>query len=254
MQPNLKLLVKGFQLFEQRIIETTARLSANRTPHLTLLSEEQLSSADIIIIDAQDDEAMQWATANNQILDNCVVIWVDREEPLTSRKHSLLNRPVLWVNLPITMARILEEQSMDEVQEEEKAEIASLSAAKETLASLLVVDDSKAIRDYLAEILRKRNYHVTAVESGEDAIEEAKAQEFDCVLMDVLMPGIDGYKACREIRRIKRAGKPTPVVMLTSKASPFDKIRGKMAGCNAYLTKPVKIKTLLTTVAGQVGA
>ncbi len=249
MQTNLKLIIKGFQLFEQRIIETTARLSANRSPSITLLASSQVEEADVIIVDGQDADSMQWADFNAKILNGKTVIWVDRVEPITSLKHSLLSRPVLWVNLPITVTRVLEEQALNEVLAQSNIKISNVEVPAETLASILVVDDSQAIRDYLVKTLRHSNYHVVAAQSGEQAIEEAKAQRFDCVLMDVLMPGIDGYKACREIRRIRSKGGAMPVVMLTSKTSPFDKIRGKMAGCNAYLTKPVKIETLLQTVA-----
>lgn len=246
MQANLKILAKGFQVFEQRIIDTTVRLSTNRTPSLSLLQDTQINEADVIIIDALDTGAMDWADSNKAALDEQVVIWVDLTTELSNRKHTVLNRPVLWVNLPITATRVLEELSQAELGEEMTDEPES---AEVPLASILVTDDSQAIRDYLSQTLKRRGYAVTAAESGEDAVEMAKKQRFDCVLMDVLMPGIDGYKACREIRRIKSSGKGVmPVVMLTSKTSPFDKIRGKMAGCNAYLTKPVKMQILLDTV------
>lgn len=249
MQPNIKLLVKGFQLFEQRIIETTIRLSANRSPSLSIVPDVQFQEADLIIIDALDVNAMQWASDHQSALKGQVVVWVDINTPLQSKKHATLNRPVLWVNLPITATRILEELSFAEIQTDtDSVDESTAEESAKALASVLVVDDSQAIRDYLSETLKKRGYSVRAAESGEAAIEEAKAQRFDCVLMDVLMPGIDGYKACREIRRIKSGGGPMSVVMLTSKTSPFDKIRGKMAGCDAYLTKPVKMAHLLQTV------
>ncbi|HEY8049741.1 MAG TPA: response regulator, partial [Ramlibacter sp.] len=62
-----------------------------------------------------------------------------------------------------------------------------------------------------------------------------------CVFMDVLMPGVDGFEACRRIKARRGA---LPVVMLTSKSSPFDRVRGKIAGCDTYLTKPVDIVQL----------
>ena len=67
--------------------------------------------------------------------------------------------------------------------------------------------------------------------------------------MDVLMPGIDGFEACRRIKA-KRA--KLPVVMLTSKSSPFDRVRGKMAGCDTYLTKPVDPAQLREVLARHV--
>ncbi len=252
MQAHLKLLMKGFQLFEQRIIETTVRLSESRSPCLTLLPEHHLLEADIVIIDGADDEAMAWAEQKADVLKDRTVVWVDAELRNKNVKHTIMNRPILWVNLPIILTRVLEEQAMRESgQDVSNATVMDRAAPRAAKgATVLVVDDSQAVRDYLANVLTENGYEVVAVECGEDAVEEAEGRYFDCVLMDVLMPGIDGYKACRSIRRLKqyKARGPMPVIMLTSRTSPFDKIRGKMAGCNAYLTKPVKILTLLKAV------
>ncbi len=248
MKPNIKILVKGFQLFEQRIIDTVVRLSAKRSPRLLLMPDYQFEKADAIIIDTLDTEAMQWAENNHLALQDQVVIWVGLNTPINNIKHTVLNRPVLWVNLPIIVARVLEELSQAEIQEDIDDALSKDELFKPS-ASVLVVDDSQAIRGYLSKILKRSGYVVTTADCGENAIKTAKAQRFDCVLMDVLMPGIDGYKACREIRRIKNSAVAMPVIMLTSKASPFDKIRGRMAGCNAYLTKPVRMDVLLKTVS-----
>lgn len=112
---------------------------------------------------------------------------------------------------------------------------------------VLVVDDSVAVRKHLSHVLKSYGYDVTTAESGEAGVIEAGNATFACILMDVLMPGIDGYDACR---RIKSMGKSAPpIVMLTSKSSPFDKIRGRMAGCDAYLTKPVSKSHLMEVLA-----
>ena len=62
------------------------------------------------------------------------------------------------------------------------------------------------------------------------------------------MPGMDGYETCRRIKALPHMLKRVKVIMLTSRTSPFDRIRGKMAGCDAYLTKPVQAQTLYTTL------
>ena len=79
-------------------------------------------------------------------------------------------------------------------------------------------------------------------------IETAARARYTCILMDVLMPGMDGYEACRRIKARARTGEGPPIVMLTSKSSPFDRIRGKMAGCDAYLTKPIDPNDLYQVV------
>lgn len=115
---------------------------------------------------------------------------------------------------------------------------------------VLIVDDSAAVRAHLSVVLQNYGYIVTAADSGEAGVMAAGSLDYACVLMDVLMPGMDGYDACRRIKSMRREGKRAPpVVMLTSRASPFDRIRGKMAGCDAYLTKPVEKSHLLEILA-----
>jgi CheY-like chemotaxis protein len=71
----------------------------------------------------------------------------------------------------------------------------------------------------------------------------------DLILLDVMMPGIDGYQVCKMIKANKQAMKKTAVVMLTSRSSPFDKLRGSLAGCDEYLTKPLDEDRLLEVIA-----
>ena len=118
---------------------------------------------------------------------------------------------------------------------------------------VLIVDDSAAVRAHLSVVLQSYGYVVTAAESGEAGVVAAGSLDYACVLMDVLMPGMDGYDACRRIKAMRQQGKrPPPIVMLTSRSSPFDRIRGKMAGCDAYLTKPVEKSYLLEILAQHV--
>jgi twitching motility two-component system response regulator PilG len=119
---------------------------------------------------------------------------------------------------------------------------------------MLIVDDSLAVRAHLRSLLEAGGCVVSDADSVQHALFILSRQSFDCVLMDVMMPGIDGYEGCRQVKTILRGNRFTPVVMLTSKASPFDRIRGKMAGCDAYLTKPVDPKQLGDVLAQQFNA
>ena len=91
------------------------------------------------------------------------------------------------------------------------------------------------------------NFNVDYAESGEQAIGMTGQKYYACIFLDVIMPGIDGYQVCKLIKS-KRSIPKTTVIMLTSKDSPFDKIRGSMSGCDAYLTKPVDEEKLLETI------
>lgn len=104
----------------------------------------------------------------------------------------------------------------------------------------LVIDDSKTVQTQLRRELTAANIEVEIADTGEQGIEVIDKNNFDIIFLDVVMPGLDGYQVCKNIKR-NPLKKHIPVVMLTSKSSPFDKVRGSMSGCNAYLTKPVDI-------------
>lgn len=277
----MNILVKGLDAFEKKILQTTALLSQKREYTISLIEESNIGAADVILIDAKDSDAMVWAEARQPELNDSSVIWIDGEAQ--SDKHAELKRPVLWVNLPTIITRIIDDLSVsaalatmktskpvqekpsaaqlqspdsqikmpvvaNKVAEPEVKEIASSNPYNSAKESILVVDDSLAIRNYLTSLLEEEGYNVFTAESGDEALGLIKdGKTYDCVLMDVLMPGTNGYTACRKIKASK-VGKDMPVIMLTGKGAPFDKIRGKMSGCHAYLTKPIDIAELSDTL------
>jgi twitching motility two-component system response regulator PilH len=117
---------------------------------------------------------------------------------------------------------------------------------------ILVVDDSPTDRQYLIETLSKKGFQIVTAENGEDAIVKSKAELPDLILMDVVMPGLNGYQATRQITR-DEATKHIPVIICTSKGADTDKIWGLRQGANDYLVKPVDPHALLAKIA-QLGA
>jgi CheY-like chemotaxis protein len=103
----------------------------------------------------------------------------------------------------------------------------------------LVVDDSAAIRKQLELELLAANIRVEFAETGEEALEKSNERHYDLIFLDIIMPGIDGYEVCRQMRARKNM-KKTPIIMLSGKTSPLDEVQGVIAGASTYLTKPVK--------------
>lgn len=103
----------------------------------------------------------------------------------------------------------------------------------------LVVDDSAAIRKQLEIELRNAQIKAEFAETGEEALEKSQSKLYDLVFLDIIMPGIDGYEVCRQMRSRKNM-KKTPIIMLSGKTSPLDEVQGVIAGASTYLTKPVK--------------
>lgn len=103
---------------------------------------------------------------------------------------------------------------------------------------VLVADDSLAVRRQLAVEFDSLEAHLDSVADGEAAVKATEKEKYDVIFLDVVMPGLDGYTVCKNIRR-SALNKTTPVIMLTSRSSKFDKLKGILAGCDTYLTKPI---------------
>lgn len=108
---------------------------------------------------------------------------------------------------------------------------------------VLVVDDSLSVRTQMELCLRLHDLKVDLAPSAEDALELAGTEDYDLIFLDIVLPEMDGYKACKMLRA-QPATRITPVVMLTGKSSTFNRIRGAMAGCDRYITKPVDAEEL----------
>ena len=243
---ELKVLAVGFKEMERQMLEGIVRVSQRRSPRLVLLTPNQGLDADVVIIDTRDSAAVKWVKGLAWLREK-PVIWIDALE--APRGHITSKRPVQWPNLPTLLARAMENGPRstgfgDSVLPVEERETAPMplspvaSDARPAKTDVLIVDDSMAVRAYLRLLLERMGYVVHEAITVPDALDMLTRQHFGCVLMDVLMPGVDGYEGCRQVKA-KMRGQVLPVVMLTSKSSPFDRIRGKMAGCDAYLTKPV---------------
>jgi two-component system, cell cycle response regulator len=115
--------------------------------------------------------------------------------------------------------------------------------------TVLVVDDNATVRAFMQAKLAPFKFEIDFAETGEQAVGLTGSREYACVFLDVVMPGIDGYQVCKLIKANKQAIKKTAVVMLTSRSSPFDKLRGSLAGCDEYLTKPLDEDRLLEVIA-----
>lgn len=121
----------------------------------------------------------------------------------------------------------------------------SLSPFKRPRA--LVVDDSTTLQRLMDLTLRPLGVDLEFSARGDEAIMLALKNHYDVILLDVMLPGVDGYQVCKAIKRDPRA-KHVPVIMLTSKDSAFDKVKGIMAGTNVYLTKPIKRSMLIAAL------
>ena len=109
---------------------------------------------------------------------------------------------------------------------------------------LLVVDDEARIRELIKKYATFEQYDVTEAENGMQAVELCRQQDFDLIIMDVMMPDLDGFSACREIRKISAV----PILMLSARGEEYDKLHGFELGIDDYVVKPFSPKELMMRV------
>lgn len=115
------------------------------------------------------------------------------------------------------------------------------------IKTVLVVDDSPTERYFLTDLLRKNGFEVLSAENGEEGVAKAKAEKPDLILMDVVMPGLNGFQATRTLSR-DPATQGIPVIMCTTKNQETDRVWGLRQGAVDYLVKPVDADQLLVKI------
>jgi len=109
---------------------------------------------------------------------------------------------------------------------------------------ILLVDDEQSIQTLLSYPLRKDGYHVTSAQDGREALDRFEESRFDLVILDLMLPKLDGVEVCRELRSRSQV----PIIMLTAKGSETDKVAGLEVGADDYITKPFSMREFRSRV------
>lgn len=112
------------------------------------------------------------------------------------------------------------------------------------MTKLLIVDDEQKIREVIKEYAEFNDFEVSEAEDGMDAIKMVKDEDYDIIVMDVMMPKLDGFSACKEIKKIK----DIPVIMLSARGEEYDKLFGFELGVDDYMVKPFSPKELMARI------
>ena len=113
-----------------------------------------------------------------------------------------------------------------------------------SLGKVLVVDDDKNICELLRLYLEKEGYSIILSHDGEEAVVKFNALKPDIVLLDIMLPGLDGWQVCREIRKKSNV----PIIMITAKSETFDKVLGLELGADDYVVKPFDAKEIIARI------
>jgi two-component system, cell cycle response regulator len=247
MQDKKPCLVATLGLLEHEItlIKSIFRVSGNRDHVPYKLINENLAKAHIIIAAIDNEAAMNEWQKLVKHGSSAILLAVSPKELGKFPDYSF-SRPfspvkvleVLDLIFEKELSHLFKEQIFHSENSSKHRVFLDSSKVAHGKHRALVVDDSKTVQTQLQRELTSSNIQADIAETGEQGLEMIAKAQYDIVFLDVVLPGVDGYQVCKDIRR-NLDKKDLPVVMLTSKSSPFDKVRGSMAGCSSYLTKPV---------------
>ncbi len=244
--------VLGFSEHERAMLRSIFKLSLYRGYTYTLVLADE--ACQILLIDADDPNAMaDWRTlygGKNNGPRGPASRSVPAQTIMVSSDTATGSTDCTWLRRPFITTRVL--NVFDQVAarlpvESRPGAATAMDSTQANQASdadtparkVLVVDDSSTVRIQLQLELKPFGVRVDTAESGEQALQLLEeGSSYDLIFLDVILPGIDGYQICKRVKKNKAIRK-TPVVMLTSKSSPFDRVKGALAGCDTYLTKPV---------------
>jgi len=236
----LRVAAFGLKPNEQSVLRSISVLSCHSSRAVSFELVADGSVADLFLVDIDHGEAVsRWRASDPQQMRPVIAI----ETQGKSAAQKVLRRPLLASRLLAALDEVA-----TNVERFGPRTLMPIAPPAESLLPLdpraaavphprqavLVVDDSPTVRKQLEIVLRGRDVDTTLVATGEHALDAIAQREFDLVLLDVVLPGTDGYQVCKAIKKGFGA-KRTPVVMLTSKSSPFDRLRGSLAGCDNYL-------------------
>jgi len=226
MHDGIYLSYLGLTELETKVLKSIFTLAPQLKQNFTLVPPEQIEQADLILVNGDDPDAIRTWTAlrdDNQLLSSLML--TDSAGLVGSA--SAIQRPIRVQKLIAALENLIDQSMLD--FDSNKSELAALD--------ILVVDDSFPVRKYMEHKLGQLAefpINLSFAANGEEAIQKTARHDFGLIFLDVMMEGVDGYRVCKQIK----ADRGAYVVMLTSKKSPFDKVRGTMSGCDAYITKP----------------
>lgn len=223
------------------------------TYHLT--QSANASQCDVVLVDAQAPTALSELETLRARFPAKPVVFISDDGTRGDSPYKIARRSLL-----LQILRTLDDiasRTMNASLAQPSAEPAKPAAAAPAPAavpakvleplSALVVDDSLTVRTQLQGALDRIGVKGVLAEDGNSALEAVQQRRFELILLDVVMPGMDGYALCRQIKSMPTT-RATPVLMLTSRSSPFDRARGALAGCDTYLTKPIDLKSFYRAV------
>jgi two-component system cell cycle response regulator len=254
-----KVALCGLTARDERLIEIVIARAPNPKYRFVIGSIAVLGDAHIAVVDASSMAHSEGKLAELRALNPKLVTIFISDLGLTGDSRYRLERRSLLLQIGRMLDSVVEAEllgagepaAVDARAAPRGRPVPLLSAVAERLPlqplRALVVDDSLTVREQLRSALDRAGILSDQAENAAAALALLSANRYDLVFLDVVMPGTDGYEVCRTIKKDTYT-RSLPVLMLTSRSSPFDRARGALAGCDSYLVKPITWETFFTAV------
>ncbi len=253
-QEEFTLGILGLNRRERAIVLSLCGLSRSRERRYRVVGSTESTQAQILVADLDDSDAVARLEQLEEVNANMPAVLVSGEhQKLSGKPYGLIRAGIAGRLLKLLdMITIRELKYVPELVVgaagsnapglEERILSGNQAQAKQR-ARVLVVDDSAAVRVQMKLVLELHGLEVEFAEDAEKALELVARREYQIIFLDIVLPEMDGYAACK---RIKAGGlnQDTPIIMLTGKSRTFDRIRGVMAGCSRYVCKPIDASAL----------
>ncbi len=266
IRPTYRIAAFGLAYKFQRLLEIVVRHARHNPYRFEVAGSRAVSDYDIAIVDMTVRGGPEVANTLRRAMEGRPVIRLGRRQDHKRGQDEILHdhftvQLLRALNLAVDALRALQSNlpgqqffAPSHLPRSSRAIKAELDETTRPVAmrpakiKALLIDDSQTVRRQLALALHQMGIESEGVSSAQEALDVLSTRRYDLLFCDVLMPGgMNGFALTKAIKR-DRVLREIPLIMLTSKGSPFDLLRGALAGCNSYLVKPVALKALRETV------
>lgn len=244
---NWNVAIIGFPMLQAKRMGMVLAEKIKKHPDFTFQSDWSDFPCDAVVIDTASSEAKAEFLRLHKQWPGAVAIWVS-DSGAVGESDFKIERANLFAKLRPVLEEAMDESAISGGQLPDHKLVPEPKFGRTTGSiSALVIDDSATVRQQVTGALQRLGFGAEEASSGEHALTKVKLKAYDLFLVDIEMPGMDGYTFIKRLHEFPDRPR-VPVLILSSRASPFDKVRGALAGSDSYLAKPINLKDLYSAI------
>lgn len=244
---NWNVAIIGFPMIQAKRMGMVLAEKIKNHPDFTFQSDWSDFPCDAVVIDTSSSVAKAEFLRLRKQWPGAVAIWVS-DSGTTGDSNLKIERANLYAKLRPMLEQAMQESAISGGQLPDHKLVPDPKFGRTTgNISALVIDDSATVRQQITGALQRLGFSAEEAAGGEHALTKAKLKPYDLFIVDIEMPGMDGYTFIKRLHELPDRAR-VPVLILSAKASAFDKVRGALAGSDSYLSKPINLKDLYAAI------